>query len=203
MFSELVIAGMVAVTPISVENNLKKYEAQPIGLYADSIFKKTYIEELYSPLVSNSYNLVGSELSITSDISNKNINKYFIIFRNMVNELTIDFDEKHDYFSFLSNLRDNEEEYRAFLYESLNSGDLNVCNAISIFLSQKKYHFITADEENFIVSILRFGNLQMQEFALNAILNWDKVSDITGLKTIRLGNKYLQEDLEDFIQSKL
>ena len=61
---------------------------------------------------------------------------------------------------------------------------------------------ISSVEENFILDMLKSNNVQMQEFALNSILLWDNISDIEELKNVYIANRYLQDDLDSFIQQK-
>ena len=44
------------------------------------------------------------------------------------------------------------------------------------------------------------SQIQLQECALNAILEWDKVSDVNNLKNVKIKNSYLQESLNEFVE---
>lgn len=178
-----------------------KFEQQNTAIFSFLVDKLVDLNRVYSASIGNKLILMVNSSTHSNKFGGNKAEKTLAVFKNKVQDLIIDFDEKFDYFEFLSDIRDTEV-YSDFLALAKKNLDLNVGNAISIFLSQKDYQNISADEENYIFSMLNSNESQLQEFALAAILNWDNFSNVNLLKTLEMQNKYLQEDLEDFINSK-
>lgn len=200
MLGEVLLAGMFSVIPVSHHANAtRKYEIQT-AIFSSRGYENFIPEELYFPEEGNKLLQMESKTSTQKNFNN-NSDKLLTAFKCLISDLRIGFDEEIDYFDFLFNLSE-EEDYNSFLWQANLDGNLKVCSAISIFLSQKDYSAITAQEENFIIAMLKSGNVQIQSIALTAILNWDEVSDINYLKSIKIDNDFLQEDLTEFIEHK-
>ena len=202
MIEEIATLGLAVAMPLAGTTvDFRKVEPPPTAIYNYSgrgfDFNGIFLEN-----IENKYTLMCPSENNTLLDQNDNDEKLLMIFAGKLAELTVDFDEDYSYFKFLSDLRDDEHKYVSFLYSALYSDDLKICNAISIFLSQKSFDYINADEENFILQILKNGDLGKQGYALQTILNWDNISNLNELKSVKIANRYLQEDLEDFISQK-
>lgn len=110
-----------------------------------------------------------------------------------------DIDEEHTFFGFIDGIREGNN-YNDFLQCVLMEGDKYAIRAMLAFLSQIEKDYISAYEENFVLSILEGDDLVLQEEALDAILAWDNVSQLERLRTIRIPNYYLQRALELFLE---
>lgn len=202
MIEEIATLSLAVVMPLTGTTvDIKKVEPTPTAIYNDS-GKGYEFEGIFLEDKENIYTLMcpfeNNSLTTQSDDDKK----LLMVFASKLADLTIDFDEDYSYFKFLSELRDDEQKYINFLYGALYNGDLKICNAISIYLSQRSFEFINADEENFVLQLLKNGDLGKQYFSLQTILNWDNISNLNELKSVKIANRYLQEDLEDFISQK-
>ena len=110
-----------------------------------------------------------------------------------------DIDDEHGYFNYINEIR-RSDNYSELLKYSLGIGEKYAISALLMFLSQKDKKFITAEEEDFVISILEGNDLVLQEDALNTILAWDSISQIDRLRNIKIKNYYLQLDLEMFLE---
>lgn len=202
MIEELMTFGAAIAMPLCAATSEVKIPDIPVTEIFSNTDRGFDFNGVYLKNIGNKYTLkMPAELNIQKIIEDKT-DRLLSIFISQLNDLNIDFDEDCGYFNFLSEIRNNELEYSLFLFKALQSQNCKVYNAISIFLSQKKFDFISSDEENFILQILRYGTLDNQSFALQAILNWDNISNLDAINDIKIANRYLQEDLEDFIAQK-
>ncbi len=203
MFGELALSGLMAFSPISntaVQINIDDFKH--MALYASSFLNEQFLNNYVYPLINgNNYKLMDNSESYSKKEENP-INRMLTVFKSILVNEVIEFEEEHNYFSFLSELKCSDKDYDTFLVLAYLDNNIKVCNAISLFLSQRDYRFISAEEERFVLAVLENGNLSMQTFALEAILNWDNISDLEALKRVKIPNRYLQEDLEEFIQQR-
>lgn len=131
-----------------------------------------------------------------------NIELAYSNFIALVKDIRFDTEEFDLVLDFLSALRRNQNSYLGFLNCVKDQLNTNVCSALSIFLSQINYNYIYSIEEDFIFYMLQNGRIEIQECALDTLISWDNFSDINKLKGIKIGNRYLQEDLTAFIGQK-
>lgn len=104
------------------------------------------------------------------------------------------------YFELLNQIR-KKEEYTAFLRTLCSESEYDLLEYIMVYLMQFNFAFITGEEERLVIDCLKQNNqIKLQECALNAILEWDKVSDVNSLRGVEIGNSYLQESLNEFIE---
>lgn len=202
MIEELMTFGAAIAMPLCAATSEVKTPDIPMTEIYSITDRGFDFNGVYLKDIGNKYTLkMPTELNFQKLIEDKT-DRLLSIFISQLSDINVDFDEDCGYFNFLSEMRNNECEYSLFLYKALQSQNSKVYNAIAIFLSQKKFDFVSAGEENFILQILRYGNLDNQSFALQTILNWDNISNIDEIKDIKIANRYLQEDLEEFITQK-
>lgn len=203
MFEEIATISMAVALPFSgASGEVKKQVSYPMAIYSFHNESNLFNNQIYLSNDGNKYSLMNS---LTQSNAKQYINdseKLLSIFKNLIDDKIIDFDEDFEYFGFLSNIRSSGEKYEAFLRTAFLSRDAKTCSAISLFLSQKDYNFILSEEENFVLNVLQFADLQAQSFALNTVLNWNNISDINCIKNVKISNRYLQEDLEEFIAQR-
>lgn len=117
-----------------------------------------------------------------------------------VKECDLDDFSNVSYFELLNQIR-KKEEYSVFLRTLCSEGEYDLLEYIMVYLMQFNFAFITGEEERLVIDCLKQNNqIKLQECALNAILEWDKVSDINSLRDVEIGNSYLQESLNEFIE---
>lgn len=67
-------------------------------------------------------------------------------------------------------------------------------------LSQMDFDEVLPHEEEFTLRMLESDEVALQEQALNALLLWNKTTQFERVKKVKLQNRYLQKDLDDFIK---
>lgn len=96
----------------------------------------------------------------------------------------------------LRNIESYEKEFINFTRELSFKGKL----FLAYELSQFQYATIFGCEEEYILSLMNSGNLEMQEVALNAIANWGNSNLIKRLSDLKLENVFLQQELDELIE---
>lgn len=119
----------------------------------------------------------------------------------MTNAERLEIGKDYEYMTFLLSLR-NKGYYEMILKVIMSGENNDLKKAITLFLATINYENIFAEEETFIISMLREDDLEGQEFALNTLLLWDSTNYLAELKSIKIKNIYLQKDLEEFIAEK-
>jgi len=113
-----------------------------------------------------------------------------------------DFEELEEICQFINSLRDCDE-YSVFLNYILKQEDYRQIRALLYSFEQIAFDYITAEEENFVTTILSNGDVQLQARAFDTIIAWGKVSCPDRLKQIELKNYYLQKEFDKFIGKNL
>ena len=128
------------------------------------------------------------------------VDRIIELFSCKVKECDLDDFSNVSYFELLNQIR-KKEEYSAFLRTVCSEGEDDLLEYIMVYLMQFNFAFITGEEERLVIDCLKQNNqIKLQECALNAILEWDKVSDVNSLRDVEIGNSYLQESLNEFIE---
>ena len=128
------------------------------------------------------------------------VDRIIELFSCKVKECDLDDFSTVSYFELLNQIR-KKEEYSAFLRTLCSEGEYDLLEYIMVYLMQFNFAFITGEEERLVIDCLKQNNqIKLQECALNAILEWDKVSDVNSLRGVEIGNSYLQESLNEFIE---
>lgn len=104
----------------------------------------------------------------------------------------------YQYFQFLDELS-KTPQYSYFIKYILKNNDIELIEAILLFLAQKKFDLVLGDEEIFLIESLKIQNVVIQEFALNTLLLWGKLNNISALKTIKIDDPYFQKKLDRFL----
>ena len=104
----------------------------------------------------------------------------------------------YQYFQFLDELS-KTPQYSYFIKYILKNNDIELIEAILLFLAQKKFDLVLGDEEIFLIESLKIQNVVIQEFALNTLLLWGKLKNISALKTIKIDDPYFQKKLDRFL----
>ena len=104
----------------------------------------------------------------------------------------------YQYFQFLDELS-KTPQYSYFIKYILKNNDIELIEAILLFLAQKKFDLVLGDEEIFLIESLKIKNVVIQEFALNTLLLWGKLNNISALKTIKIDDPYFQKKLDRFL----
>lgn len=175
-------------------------EPAPMAIYRDLDFftdGSSFGEEYLTTLGNNSLHMRDS----TSLQNGLEIRKIYTILQSIIADIGIDSTEQSKYLEYLTTLR-SKDYYTAFLNFAKSRFDSNICNAVAFFLAQIDYKYIGSQEEDFIFTMLQKGNVSMQEYALDTILAWDNISDLEKLKSVKIANRFLQDDLELFIDQK-
>lgn len=128
------------------------------------------------------------------------VDRIIELFSCKVKECDLDDFSNVSYFELLNQIR-KKEEYSAFLRTLCSESEYDLLEYIMVYLMQFNFAFITGEEERLVIDCLKQNNqIKLQECALNAILEWDKVSDVNSLRGVEIGNSYLQESLNEFIK---
>lgn len=128
------------------------------------------------------------------------VDRIIELFSCKVKECDLDDFSNVSYFELLNQIR-KKEEYSAFLRTLCSESEYDLLEYIMVYLMQFNFAFITGEEERLVIDCLKQNNqIKLQECALNAILEWDKVSDVNSLRGVEIGNSYLQESLNEFIE---
>lgn len=106
----------------------------------------------------------------------------------------------YQYFHFLDELS-KTPQYSYFIKYILKNNDIELIEAILLFLAQKKFDLVLGDEEIFLIESLKIRNVVIQEFALNTLLLWGKLNNISALKTIKIDDPYFQKKLDRFLNA--
>ena len=106
----------------------------------------------------------------------------------------------YQYFQFLDELS-KTPQYSYFIKYILKNNDIELIEAILLFLAQKKFDLVLGDEEIFLIESLKIQNVVIQEFALNTLLLWGKLNNISVLKTIKIDDPYFQKKLDRFLNA--
>ena len=128
------------------------------------------------------------------------VDRIIELFSCKVKECDLDDFSNVSYFELLNQIR-KKEEYSAFLRTLCSESEYDLLEYIMVYLMQFNFAFITGEEERLVIDCLKQNSqIKLQECALNAILEWDKVSDVNSLRDVEIGNSYLQESLNEFIE---
>lgn len=128
------------------------------------------------------------------------VDRIIDLFSCKVKECDLDDLSNVSYFELLNQIR-KKEEYSAFLRTLYSESEYDLLEYIMVYLMQFNFSFITGEEEQLVIDCLKQNSqIQLQECALNAILEWDKVSDVNNLKNVKIKNSYLQESLNEFVE---
>lgn len=151
----------------------------------------------YSP--ENGNNVVYMYENDTLNPVNK-VDRIIELFSCKVKECNLDDFSNVSYFELLNQIR-KKEEYSEFLKTLYFKCEYNLLEYMIVYLTQFNFVFITGEEERLVIDCLKQNSqIKLQESALNAILEWDKVSDVNSLRDVQIGNSYLQESLNEFIE---
>ena len=155
------------------------------------------IEEYLSFVGNNSNYMDDNAINSRTQIEN-----WTVTLNGLIGEDNIEFGEDYQFFDFLNLLR-AKNGYEYFLRNIISSGNQNWLKAVLLFLAQKEFKYVYAYEENFVLELLDSGLLELQEFALNTIIAWGKITNMAILKEVKINNYYLQNDLKEFIGEKV
>lgn len=93
----------------------------------------------------------------------------------------------------------NSPDYESYLNKLSEKGDYEKREVALHILSQMDFFDIKPYEENYVLSALESGDLFLQEEALNALLLWETTNQLERVKRVKIANRFLQEDLDEFI----
>lgn len=96
----------------------------------------------------------------------------------------------------IRNLENYESNFIRFIQQLTFKGKL----ILAYELSQLSYNSIFGCEEEYILQLMRSDDLEMQEFALNAVANWDNRVLISKLTDLKIKNVFLQKELDELIE---
>lgn len=94
----------------------------------------------------------------------------------------------------------NSDDYENYLANISTNGDYEKREIALHMLAQKDFADIKPFEENYVLSALESGDLVLQDEALNALLLWENTSQLERVKRVKIANRFLQGDLEEFIK---
>ncbi len=98
-----------------------------------------------------------------------------------------------------------------FIQRTINKNYISIFNtmeyasqilqkAMLVFLAQISYSSLLDEEEQYVISMLKTNNTTLQYRALQTLISWGNISDVTALNGVSIKNEYAQEDLTEFIQ---
>lgn len=114
----------------------------------------------------------------------------------------IDLEEYYQTQSLINKINSNREkpDYDKYLLSLSIESDYEEISMTLQLLSQMDFEKVLPHEEEFVLKMLESDNLELQEEALNAIELWENTTQFERVKKVRIKNRYLQEDLDDFIK---
>lgn len=101
-----------------------------------------------------------------------------------------------DFLKVLRNIESYEKEFINFTNELSFKGKL----FLAYELSQLQYDTVFGCEEEYILSLMNSGNLEMQEVALNAVVNWGNSNLVQKLNNLKISNVFLQQELDELLK---
>lgn len=174
-------------------------------LAAASIFTPIDIQEIYGSGSINydqpAYIIVdnmGIETSSTARYSYFDTKQLARLYESQYLDKDIEFGMPVDLslLKLIRNLENYESNFIGFTQQLTFKGKL----ILAYELSQLSYNSIFGCEEEYILQLMRSGNLEMQEVALNAITNWDNINLIRRISDLKLKNIFLQQELDELIE---
>lgn len=103
----------------------------------------------------------------------------------------------------LHNIKTNQEDLYYKLFDSFTSANnFELIKAVLFYLSNVNFNQISIYEECFVVNCLKSNVVDIQYFALNTLLEWGETTLIKELESVFIDNKYLQNDLNDFLEAQ-
>lgn len=96
----------------------------------------------------------------------------------------------------LRNIESYEKEFIDFTSELSFKGKL----FLAYELSQLQYNTIFGCEEEYILSLMNSGNPEMQEVALNVVVNWGNINLLKKLSNLKISNVFLQQELDELLK---
>lgn len=152
--------------------------------------------------VLNSMDIINNKESDTMSIKQQNRFGEWISYINyLIGDNDIEINGENYAFGFIETIR-KLEEYPMFIFQLTKSNEENAKKVLLMFLANSNFEFVSACEERFVVDSLASSNVLMQEFALNVILLWDNITNVETIRNITIKNKYLNNDLKEFIQKR-
>lgn len=122
----------------------------------------------------NGNNVVYMYENDTLNPANK-VDRIIELFSCKVKECDLDDFSNVSYFELLNQIR-KKEEYTAFLRTLCSEREYDLLEYIMVYLMQFNFAFITGEEERLVIDCLKRNNqIKLQECALNAILEWEKL----------------------------
>ena len=187
----LFVTSSSFVSPTSMNNYLLQSQTIEIEEY---IFEYS---NLTNNIIDRSSDIYNEESDTLIPVIQKYNDNICSKIKEIIGDNEVNFSNENYAYFYLNELRKTPD------YESLlvNNNILfdDVIKSILLYLSTIDFENLFAFEEKFVINVLLNENQFLQEYALNTILNWDNISDIEILKEVKISNKYLNEDLHEFI----
>ena len=103
----------------------------------------------------------------------------------------------------------DESEKISFIYQNIlaelsSSKEFrDIKKAILLYLANCDYENVLLCEEIFVIDMLHSNDYELNEFALSALMIWQKISDVSLLANISFPNNSIMQELFDIYLTKL
>ena len=183
----IVTSSSLGTTMFEHENSFSR--VQTVDIFSD-------LNEYYS--LENNI-ITSKESDMTFQYMDNILERIIIKLHGIIGDDEIDYEKNLPVYDYLRGLR-KSFEYEILLSQ-LSKNNKDIIKCILLFLSGINFKNLFAFEEKFVIKILQSTDIQLQEYALNTIIIWDNVSDIDQIKNIKIANRYLEDDLQDFLSN--
>lgn len=188
------ILPLLIVTSSSLGSTIFNYKNSFSHIQTTDMFSD--VNEYFS--LGNNINDI-KESDMTLQYMDNQLERIVYKLHEIIGESDIDYDTDIHVYDYLKELRKNSEY--EILLNQLSRNNRDIVKCILLFLSSINFKNLFAFEEKFVIEVLQSSDILLQEFALNTIMVWDNLSDINQIKNIKIANKYLDDDLQDFLSN--
>lgn len=181
-----------------------------IGFFTSAVSKVSSLTNLLQqlePYLYEQHNISSMKdfNSTILSISDAFINQEFCLkcceaLQESISNEYLDMGVIYPYFQFLDEFS-KTPHYSYFINYIIENNKSELIEAILLFLAQKKFDLVLGDEEFFLIESLKIQNVVIQEFAINTLLLWGELNNISALKTIKINNPYFQKKLNRFLKA--
>lgn len=177
------------VEPANQETGIILYQGQEVPPFDSYEVEKTQYNE--------------SETTSLEQTNNEHIKGIVDYLKSLLIDAEIETSGKDYLADALHNIKINKEDLYYKLFDSFTSANnFELIKAVLFYLSNVNFNQISIYEECFVVNCLKSNVIDIQYFALNTLLEWGETTLIKELESVFIDNKYLQNDLNDFLEAQ-
>lgn len=150
--------------------------------------------------IMNKNDYIDNNLNMTTNCFNNDffLNEKIKELKSCINNEALDFGEDEDSLKYYMSIR-NDSYYEIILSNVISEG-LKYKIALLNILSQIDYPSIYNIEKQFVLNSMLESNLTIQEYALNAISQWNDLEMIKEISHIKVKNIFLQDRLDKIVK---